>query len=63
MRQILTASNKEQRKTMAVMLLDKIKETPEFLNLLWTSDEARFHRERKVNSERNVFWKPPCLTK
>ena len=45
MRQTLTASNKAQRKTMAVKLLEKIKETPEFFNLLWTLDEAHFHLE------------------
>lgn len=56
MRQTLTASDEEQRKAMAVKMLEKIEETPEFLNLLWTSDEAHFHLEGKVNSETNVFW-------
>ena len=42
---------------MAVKLLKKIDETTEFLKLLWTSDEAHFHLEEKVNSKTNVFWK------
>ena len=46
----------ESQKLMAVKMLEKIEETPSFLNLLWTSDEAHFHLDRKVNSKTNVFW-------
>ena len=38
---------------MAVKMLEKIEEIPSFLNLLWTSNEAHFHLDVKVNS---VFW-------
>lgn len=55
-RQTLTAPNKEQRKAMAVKMLEKIKETLENLNLLWSSDEAHFHLVGKVNLKTNVFW-------
>ena len=41
---------------MAVKMLEKIEETPSFLNLLWTSDEAHFHLDGKANSKTNVFW-------
>ena len=54
--QTLTASDKKQRSAMAVKMLDKIEETPSFLNLLWTSDEAHFHLDGKANSKTNVFW-------
>lgn len=54
--QTLTVSDKKQRKAMAVKILDKIEETTRFLNLLWTSDEAHFHLDRKANSKTNVFW-------
>ena len=56
MLQTLTASDKKQRSAMAVKMLDKIEETPSFLNLLWTSDEAHFHLDGKANSKTNVFW-------
>ena len=46
--QTLTISDKKQRKAMAVKILEKIDETPSFLNLLWTSDEAHFHLDGKV---------------
>ena len=55
-KQILTASDKKHRSAMAVKMLEKIEETPDFLNLLWTSDEAHFHLDRKTNSKTNVFW-------
>ncbi|CAM1304959.1 Uncharacterised protein r2_g1479 [Pycnogonum litorale] len=54
--QTLTASDKKQRSAMAVKMLEKIEETPGFLNLLWTSDEAHFHLDGKANSKTNVFW-------
>ena len=54
--QTLTISDKKQRKAMAVKILEKIEETPSFLNLLWTSDEAHFHLDGKANSKTNVFW-------
>ena len=54
--QTLTASDKKQRSAMAVKMFEKIKETPSFFNLLWTSDEAHFHLDGKVNSKTNVFW-------
>ena len=54
--QTLTASDKKQRSSMAVKMLDKIEETPSFLNLLWTSNEAHFHLDGKANSKTNVFW-------
>ena len=41
---------------MAVKILEKIEETPSFLNLLWTSYEAYFHLDGKANSMTNVFW-------
>ena len=41
--QTLTASEKKQRSALSVKMLEKIEETPSFLNLLWTSDEAHFH--------------------
>ena len=41
---------------MAVKMLEKIKKTPGFLNLLCTSDEAHFHLDGKANSKVNVFW-------
>ena len=53
--QTLTASDKKQRSSMAVKMLARIEETPSFLNLLWTSNEAHFHLDRKVNSKTNVF--------
>ena len=53
--QTLTASDKKQRSAMAVKMLEKIEETPSFLNLLWTSDEAHFHLDIKANSKTNVF--------
>ena len=56
MLQTLTASDKKQRSAIAVKMLEKIEETPSFLNLLWTSDEDHFHLDRKVNSKTNVFW-------
>ena len=37
-------------------MLEKIEETPSFLNLLWTSDEAHFHLDGKTNSKTNVCW-------
>ena len=49
-------SDKEQRNAMAVKILEKIQEIPSFLNLLWTSDEAHFLLEGRVNSKTNVFW-------
>ena len=54
--QTLTASDKKQRSAMAIKMLEKIEGTPSFLNLLWTSDEAHFHLDEKVNSKTNVFW-------
>ena len=54
--QTLTASDRKQRSAMAVKMLKKIEETPGFLNLLWTSDEAHFHLDGKANSKTNVFW-------
>ena len=54
--QTLTASDKKQRSAMAVKMLEKIEETPSFLNLLWTSDKAHFHLDGKANSNTNVFW-------
>ena len=56
MLQTFTASDKKQRSAMAFKMLDKIEETPSFLNLLWTSDEAHFHLDGKANSKTNVFW-------
>ena len=53
--QTLTASDKKQTSAMAVKMLEKIEETPSFLNLLWTSDEAHFHLDGKANSKTNVF--------
>ena len=46
----------EEEERYAVKMLDKIEETPSFLNLLWTSDEAHFHLDGKANSMTNVFW-------
>ena len=54
--QTLTASDKKQRSAMAVKMLEKIEETPSFLNLLWTSDKAHFHLDGKANSKTNIFW-------
>ena len=54
--QTLTASDKKQRSAMAVKMLEKIEETPSFLNLLWTSDEAHFHFHGEANSKTNIFW-------
>lgn len=54
--QTLTALKKQQIKAMAVKLLEKIEKNSNFLNLLWTSDEAHFHLEGKVNSKTNVYW-------
>ena len=56
MLQTLTASEKKQSSAMAVKMLEKIEETPSFLNLFWTSDEAHFHLDGKANSKTNVFW-------
>ena len=55
-KQIRTDSDKKQRKIMAVKILEKVQEKPTFLNLFWTSDEAHFYLEGKVNSKTNVFW-------
>ena len=52
----LTVSDNKQRSAMAVKMLEKIKKTPVFLNLLWTPDEAHFHHDGKANSKTNVFW-------
>ena len=54
--QTLTASEKKQRSAMSVKMLEKIEETPSFLNFFWTSDEAHFHLDGKANSKTNVFW-------
>ena len=54
-KQTLTASDKKQRSAMAVKMLEKIEEIPDFLNRLWTSDEAHFHLDGKANSKTNVF--------
>ena len=37
-------------------MLEKMEESPEFLKFIWTSDEAHFNMEGKVNSKTNVFW-------
>ena len=50
-----TDSDKEQRKTMAVKILEKIQKSLAFLNFFWTPDEAHFHLEEKVNLKTNVF--------
>ena len=47
---------------MAVKILEKIQKTPTFLNLLWTSDEAHFHLEGKVNSKTKFFIKESGAT-
>ena len=52
------ASNKKHRSAMAVKILEKIEETPSFLNLLRTSDEAHFHLDGNAISKTNVFWRP-----
>ena len=39
-------------------MIEKIEETPSFLNLIWTSDEAHFHLDGKANSKTHVFWGP-----
>ena len=62
----LTASDKKQKSAMAVKMFEKIEETPSFLNLLWTSDEAHFYLDGKANSKTNVFWgssspNEPCM--
>ena len=54
--QTLTASDKKQRSARAVKMLEKIEETPSFLNLHWASDEAHFHLDGKANSKTNVLW-------
>ena len=41
---------------MAVKMLEKMEQNPQFLGFLWTSDEAHFHLEGKVNSKNIVFW-------
>lgn len=55
-KQKLTVADKTKRKAMADKMLEKMEETPSFLEMLWTSDEAHFHLEGKVNSKNNVFW-------
>ena len=56
-KQTLAATDKKQRSAMAVKMLEKIEETPGFLNLLWTSNEPHFHLDGKANSKTNVFWR------
>lgn len=55
-KQKLTVADKTKRKAMAEKMLDKMEVNPKFLGFLWTSDEAHFHLEGKVNSKNNVFW-------
>ena len=62
MLQTFTVSEKK-RKAKAVKMLDKIEETPNFLNLLWTSDEAHFHLKEKANSKTMCFGGPPVSLK
>ena len=59
--QKLTADDRRRRQKMCRHLSDKIEDTPSFLPLLITSDEAHFHLDGQVNSKNNIFWgeKPP----
>ena len=49
-------ADKTKRKAMADKMLEKMEENPSFLKMLWTSDEAHFHPDRKVNSKNSGFW-------
>ena len=53
--QKLTTADKTKREAMAVKLLENREASPTFLSFLWTSDEAHFDLEGKVNSNNNVF--------
>lgn len=60
-KQKLTPADKEKRVVMCQWFSEKIEEEPDFLDDLWTSDEAHFTLEGHVNSKNNVFWgsEPP----
>lgn len=52
-----TSANKTKRKAMVQKMLKKMEDNTSFLNVLWTSDDAYFHLEGKVNSKNNVLWR------
>ena len=58
--QTLTVSDKKQKKAVAVKMLNKIEETRNFLNLLWTSQmkptSILAENKTKQNSKTNVCW-------
>ncbi|KAI6661982.1 hypothetical protein LOD99_9652 [Oopsacas minuta] len=54
--QKLSEADKNRRKEMAKVLLDKIEESDTFLKNLWTTDETHFHLDGQVNSKNNVYW-------
>ncbi|KAI6649680.1 hypothetical protein LOD99_6684 [Oopsacas minuta] len=60
--QKLSEADKNRRKEMTKVLLDKIEESDTFLKNLWTTDEAHFHLDGQVNSKNNVYWgtSPPA---
>lgn len=54
--QLLSDEDKKKRKTMAAKIIQKSSNSANFLDFLWTSDEAHFHLHGRVNSKTNVFW-------
>ncbi|KAI6659460.1 hypothetical protein LOD99_10776 [Oopsacas minuta] len=54
--QKLTEAAKMNRLDMAKVLVDKIEKTKNFLQLLWTSDEAHCYLEGAVNSKNSIYW-------
>ena len=56
MHQVLSTSDKEARMQMSLKIIEKSARSPNFVQCLWTSDEAHFHLHGRVNSKTNVFW-------
>lgn len=51
-----TAADKTKKKALTEIMLEKMENKTNIMNLLGTSDEVHFHLEIKVYSMNNVFW-------
>ena len=54
--QKLTEADKKNRLDMAEVLAEKIEVTKNFLQLLWTTDEAHCHQEKQINTKNIIYW-------
>ena len=54
--QKLTEAAKMNRLDMAKSLADRIEKTKNFIQLLWTSDEAHCYLEGAINSKNRIYW-------